>query len=697
MSNHVLGRKRRTTPTFVMTFVLGIVVGFTCAYAVFDSLAWDFSKKPVPAAPGPEAKTPPAPSAAPETPASPAPESPTPPETPAPSAIPPASPAPETPGVPPARHLFVSIPGTSLDDATRALLAEYKPGGIVLTPDNLVDEAQSTELVKQIKAATGQGLDAASTPLIALAQEGGPVNPLHIEPAPSPEELGQKNDPALARSTALAYAAAARARGISVVLAPTLDMFTPDVSSPDLRARTFGEKAKSVVSLGLAFADGLLEGGVSPVAKFYPGLAAATMLDGVLTVQKTEMQGLAVLMYPFSEAASHKVPAMLVSHVAVPLLDREDAKRPASISPWLVQKVVRGQWGYEGVLLADDLSAIPLAQPKPLGELAVASLAAGCDAMMLGLISREKLAEVCAAITAASAEGGALGRERLAVSKARLDAWQARIAGLAAKSPEVPAPEVVPAPENLPGAAAPAETAPPNTNIVRHKIGKGETVGGIAHKYGVKAADLKTWNKIEGTEIKAGDELIVHVPDPKATPPEEAKPAPPSVTPEPEAPATTPVPEAKPETPAVTPEPEAPAATPPPEAKPETPAAPPAPEAKPETPAAPPAPEAKPETPAAPPAEATAETAAPATPPPPTAETPAPTPPAEAPKAEDPKPETANAPDAAALDTYTIVKGDNLRRVAERFHTTEAELARINGIADPNLVKLGQQIKVPKH
>ncbi|HPO16952.1 MAG TPA: glycoside hydrolase family 3 N-terminal domain-containing protein [Candidatus Hydrogenedentes bacterium] len=725
MSQDIPPRVRRSSSVLVFTFILGIAIGFSLAYATFDSLHWNFAEKKGPAAivnttepSAPPVEPTPSSSANPEPPGEGEASIPPPETAAAPDAQAIAAVA-DVKGLWPARHVFITLAGTELDDAAKALLAGFKPGGVVLQPENLGDEAQTQKLVKQIKEAVGLGTGLSSPPFIAVAQEGGANgNPLKVEPAPSAADLGQKGNADEVKQCARAYAEAARKRGINVLLAPVLDPFVTGVSPEDFKPRAFADKPKLVTSLGLAFMEGVLEGGITPVAKFYPGLSAATPVDGTLTIQKTEVRELAELLYSFSEAAAHKVPCILAAPVAVPGLDREDPKRLTPFSPKMIQQLLRGQWAYEGAVLADDLLSPNVPKDKPVEELAVACLSAGCDAMILSNATSAQLTAICQAIAAACAPEGALGPERLSVSKARLDAWQKRIGEHEQTPKETPA-----------QAISPIISQPPNTKMIKHRIQKGETLKGIAKKYSVRTSDLMTWNNLTGPDIRFDTDLLVFVPETPAAPaPEPAKTLEESEGSHPEMeliegspePLKTPAPtlesEKAPETPppasAPTPEPEKAPETPPP-----TPAPTPEPEKAPETPPPAPAPtpepEKAPETPPAPETPKPVDTAQPVETPPSVAEPtmPPPTPSEEspAPESEETVSETSPASPAEATpvpteqkseeqeyEFYTVTKGDNLRRIAERFHITEDELAKINQITDHNLIKDGQKLKVPK-
>lgn len=248
---------------------------------------------------------------------------------------------------------------------------------------------------------------------------------------------------------------------------------------------------------------------------------------------------------------------------------------------------------------------------------------------------------------------------------------------------------------------------PSNTKLVKHRVQKGETLKGIAKKYGVRSSDLMTWNHLTGPDIRFDTDLVLFVPESpakeaqaSAAPLETVTPQPPAPTTEPATPAaaapTPPIAEPSapkaPDIPPAVPEPakdsEAPPVAPEPE-KQGHPDTPPPVAAPAETPAP------KPDE-AAPSAEPPAPAPEPTTPPPaPPVEEPAPAPQTAAPESP-PSPPAETKPVAREYDTYTVSKGDNLRRIAERFHIPEAELAKLNQISDPNLIKEGQRIKVPK-
>ncbi len=514
-------RKRGTGPSLVAVaaFLFGLLIGFTACYAIFVDHGG-------PAGPGKIASLPPEAAAPAQPPAEQPPpkvETPPEPESPAPSEAPPA------PGTEleqledawAARHLFIAVKGTKLDDATRDLLAELKPGGVVLQADNITIKTQTIGLIKSIKDAVGLGKDIDSLPLIAVAQEGGAMNVMNLSDAPSAATIGEHRDIEFARSVGQNFASAAADRGIGVLLAPVLDVYPAD--APEiLRARSLGTDYQVVNSLGLAFAEGVTLGGAIPVVKHFPGLGYAKG-DGYETVAVLpEDVPLEEVVFPFNEAVTRGVPGILVGHVAVPAFDTEAPNRPASLSPKMLTELVRGTWNYSGAIIADDLSAPAITKSLSVGEAAVQALAAGCDAAIVLDPSFDTIRGVVGAIDDA-VTAGVLSRESLSDSKERLDAWQQwlrkPVPGLTGAIPELPP---------LPAAGeteAPVPAAPLSPAQTYEVVG-GDTLYKIAQTYHATIQQLQDWNNLKNSTLRVGQKLIVSPPE--ATPKPEAAPAPPA-------------------------------------------------------------------------------------------------------------------------------------------------------------------------
>lgn len=317
----------------------------------------------------------------------------------------------------PGRHLFIGISGTALTAAESALLHDVQPAGVVLLGANVRDEAQTRALVASIKDAAGAGAQIADPPLIAVDQEGGRINRLRLDDAPSAAALGDSGDAAQARTAGIRYAAACRERGIGILLSPVLDV-RRDGGNAVIGDRAFSADPALVEKMGLAFAQGVMEGGAIPCGKHFPG-HGSTKQDShrALAVLEDTADTLQATLRPFHTCAVHGIPMLMTGHIAAPALG--DPKTPASLSRRVLGGLVREQWRYDGVLVTDDINMGAL--PRDAGAVAVQALAAGNDAVMYLDPRPERIRNVVQSIANAVADG-TLSTEQLARSEARLEA-----------------------------------------------------------------------------------------------------------------------------------------------------------------------------------------------------------------------------------------------------------------------------------
>ena len=361
-------------------------------------------------------------------------------------------------GVWPGRHLFIAVNGQWLNDASRELLTKIKPGGVVLRPSNLGGRTQTLSFVREIKQAVSPDEPSFSAlPLIALNHEGGDRNELGLANAPGASVLGGSRDTGAARGVGVDLAAEAADRGINIVFGPVLDIYDSTSYYPSLLTRSYGSDGELVAAMGLAVADGMMEGGVLPVVKHFPGYGSVARDPNTgYPVMQGDSTSLAMAMFPFDEAVQQGIPGILVGHTAIPFLsDAQEGiepERPASLSPTVVSGIFRDVLEYEGVVIADDLSADRVIRDRGIATAAVEALAAGCDALILLSADPDLVSEVCRAIEAA-VESGDLSRKQLDRSKARLDVWRKWLdepTGLLGPLPQLDAPITVAA--NIPPA-----------------------------------------------------------------------------------------------------------------------------------------------------------------------------------------------------------------------------------------------------
>ena len=274
--------------------------------------------------------------------------------------------------------LIGSLPGTTITPEIRSLAKEFSLGGVILFARNIEAPEQVAEMSVDV-----QGL-ATSLPLwVSVDQEGGRVARLKapFTEWPPMAVLGRSGDVQLARRFATALATELRAVGVTLDYAPVLDIHT-NPKNPVIGDRALAEDAESVGRLGAAIIAGLQDNGVAACGKHFPG-HGDTSVDSHLELPLVEHPPdriRRVECVPFREAIRAEVAFIMTAHVLVPSLDEE---KPATLSPRIVQAILRDELGYQGVIVSDDLEMKAIAKTYSVPQAGVEAIAAGCDALLV--------------------------------------------------------------------------------------------------------------------------------------------------------------------------------------------------------------------------------------------------------------------------------------------------------------------------
>jgi beta-N-acetylhexosaminidase len=260
----------------------------------------------------------------------------------------------------------------------RSLAKEFSLGGVILFARNIEAPEQVAEMSLDVQAL------AADLPLwVSVDQEGGRVARLKspFTEWPPMAVLGRSGDVQLATRFAAALASELRAVGITLDYAPVLDIHT-NPENPVIGDRALAEDAASVGRLGAAIITTLQENGVAACGKHFPG-HGDTSVDSHLDLPIVEHPPdriRRVECVPFREAIRAQVAFIMTAHVLVPALDEE---KPATLSPRIVQAMLRDELGFEGVILSDDLEMKAIARSHTVATAAVEAIAAGCDGLLV--------------------------------------------------------------------------------------------------------------------------------------------------------------------------------------------------------------------------------------------------------------------------------------------------------------------------
>jgi beta-N-acetylhexosaminidase len=280
------------------------------------------------------------------------------------------------------RHIgqlaFVGFNGHTLPTEVRQLAREFDLGGVVFFARNVQEPEQVADLSRESQAL------ATEIPLwVSVDQEGGRVARLKrpFTEWPPMQTLGRAGDEALAERFARALASELKAVGISLDYTPVLDVLT-NPKNPVIGDRALAERAEDVARLGVAIIRTLQAEGIAACGKHFPG-HGDTSVDSHFDLPLIEHPPdrlEAVEFVPFKAAIAADVSSIMTAHILIPALDEE---RPATLSPAIVDGLLRKKLGHTGLILTDDMSMKAISGRYGLSEAAVLAIAAGCDAVLM--------------------------------------------------------------------------------------------------------------------------------------------------------------------------------------------------------------------------------------------------------------------------------------------------------------------------
>lgn len=275
--------------------------------------------------------------------------------------------------------LVVGLAGTTPGDDARQAMEDMKVGGFILFGRNVTSADQLLSLTNGLKELNQK---VGNLPLfLCVDEEGGMVSRMPPELADLPNAydfLRAGGDP-YARGEVLAAQCAAF--GFHVNFAPSLDVW----SNPNnlvIGKRAFAADAQTAAQAGAQAVRGLMDGGVIPVGKHFPG-HGDTDTDshvGLPVVKKTPEELWETELLPFQAAIREGLPAIMVGHI---LMTELDPQLPASLSPAVVTDLLRTELDFDGVIFTDDLTMGAITNTYGVGEAAVRAVEAGCDVVLV--------------------------------------------------------------------------------------------------------------------------------------------------------------------------------------------------------------------------------------------------------------------------------------------------------------------------
>ncbi len=282
----------------------------------------------------------------------------------------------------------------TIDSRFRALFETVKPGGIILFGDNMVTIPQTIRLISELQQRSPIPL------FVATDEEGGQVSRLNASgkipatPVPSAWVVGEANDPELAYEAGRVIGRELAVLGLNMDLAPDADVLT----NPENRVigtRSFGASGVVVARMVAAVVRGIQDEGVSAVIKHFPGhgdtvndthVKAAIVYSDRARLNKVEL-------VPFKSGISAGVDGIMTAHIGLPAVT--GSSEPATLSPAIVDGILRHDLGFQGVVFTDAMNMAALDTYAPQSKAVVAAVLAGCDVILRPWMARKPSMRSC--------------------------------------------------------------------------------------------------------------------------------------------------------------------------------------------------------------------------------------------------------------------------------------------------------------
>ena len=271
-------------------------------------------------------------------------------------------------------------PILEVNKTMRDVNENYPVGGLILYAWNIDDETQLSKLISQIRALNGN-------PLLCIDEEGGRVarianNPnFNVKKYESMAAIGATGDPKNAYECGNTIGSYLKRYGFDIDFAPVADVNTyPE--NIIIGPRAFSDKPEVAATMVTNYLQGLKDAGVTGCIKHFPG-HGDTKADthyGYASTQKTWSEMMDCEMVTFKAGIKWGCQLIMTAHIGAPKITGSDI--PSTMSPVILQDKLRGELGYQNIIITDGMEMGAITQQYSSAEAAVSSIQAGVDIVL---------------------------------------------------------------------------------------------------------------------------------------------------------------------------------------------------------------------------------------------------------------------------------------------------------------------------
>lgn len=275
---------------------------------------------------------------------------------------------------------------TAAGDATKQAINKTPVGGFVYFSDNLQSEQQVQDMLRNVQKYSEDriGLPA----FLSVDEEGGTVarvastGRFDVTDVGDMAKIGASGDVQQARQAGETIGSYLSELGFNLDFAPDADVLT----NPDntvVKKRSFGSDPRVVSDMSLAVAQGLAQHQVHSVYKHFPGhgATAGDTHQGYAYTDKTLDELKQSELIPFENAIQNNAAFIMAAHISAPRVTGDDT--PASLSKTIITDILRGQMGYDGIVVTDAMNMGAVTEQYTSAQAAVKALQAGADLVLM--------------------------------------------------------------------------------------------------------------------------------------------------------------------------------------------------------------------------------------------------------------------------------------------------------------------------
>ena len=295
----------------------------------------------------------------------------------------------------------------------KAVNENYPVGGIILYAWNIDNETQLARLIPQVRALNGN-------PLLCIDEEGGRVsrianNPnFNVKKYESMASIGATGDPRNAYECGNTIGTYLQRYGFDIDFAPVADVNT-NPENVVIGPRAFSDDPAVAAPMVTSYLQGLKDAGITGCIKHFPG-HGDTKADthyGYASTQKTWEEMLNCEMVTFKAGIQWGCKLIMTAHIGAPKVTGSDV--PSTMSPIILQDKLRGELGYQNIIITDGMEMGAITQQYTSAEAAVGSIKAGVDIVLGPRYFTEAFDAVMAAVN-----NGTISEERINQSVRRI-------------------------------------------------------------------------------------------------------------------------------------------------------------------------------------------------------------------------------------------------------------------------------------